>query len=139
MSPAPRPSAAPAAPAGHPARARRVPPPLRGTLLVLAVVAVLAALCAPGATGALAGPGVEPRPAGAPAVPDPAGETYEPGAAEAGPPGRARRRRTRIRTAAPPGPRRRRVPRAGARGRAGSGTCHTAVLIHGRASGFRSS
>ncbi|MEU2508644.1 hypothetical protein ABZ621_28555 [Streptomyces sp. NPDC007863] len=114
MTPAPRPPARPAAPAGRAARARRLPALLRGVLLVLAVVAVLAALGAPGPAGQLAGSAAEPRPAGAPAVPDPAGETYEPGSAEAGLPGRTRHRRTRARTAGPAGPPRRRAPRGAA-------------------------
>ncbi|MGY3339780.1 hypothetical protein ACVW0K_005879 [Streptomyces filamentosus] len=93
MSPAPLPSREPAAPAGLPARLRRLLTLVCGALLVLAVL---------GTAGAAAGPpgAGEARPASAPA--DPAGETHEPGPAEAALPGRARYRRTGIRPARAP-------------------------------------
>ncbi|GGY37970.1 hypothetical protein GCM10010363_18390 [Streptomyces omiyaensis] len=121
MSPALRaahptgPHQAPATPAGRPARVRRLPPhlPYRRLLPFLALLcgALLAVVAALGATGTGGPSGAEPRPASAPAVPDPAGETSEPGAGEAGLPGRTRHRRTRVRPVpAPPGPRRSRTP-----------------------------
>ncbi|MGW3519045.1 hypothetical protein [Streptomyces hydrogenans] len=125
MSPAPRPSPAPALPAGRTARVRWFPSPtcdappvaaasggaVRATVSpeprpsgAARVRRLLALLCGVllvlGGLGGAVGPaGAEPRAAVAPAAPDPAGETHEPGPAEAGLPGRARHRRTRIRPA----------------------------------------
>ncbi|MET8966737.1 hypothetical protein [Streptomyces hydrogenans] len=142
MSPPPRPSRPPASPAGRPARVRWFRTGSCGEPLVAAAAGgavrvtagpaprparvacvrrLLALLCGAllflGAFGGAAGPaGAEPRAAAAPAAPDPVGETHEPGSAEAGLPGRARHRRTRIRPATVPARPRRsgRAARAGA-------------------------
>ncbi|MEV6246641.1 hypothetical protein AB0M38_10595 [Streptomyces sp. NPDC051742] len=98
MSPAPEPPEPPAVPAGGPVRQDRGP--RRWIVLLL----VLAALLGTGAAATLTG-GAELRPAAAP-VSDPSGEIHDPAGAEAGLPGRSRRRRTRLRPVRPrPGPR----------------------------------
>ncbi|MFE1902088.1 hypothetical protein ACFW96_00260 [Streptomyces gardneri] len=103
----PEPTATPAIPAG-----RRTRPAPGGTRW-LALLLILAALLGAGAAGSLAG-GAELRAATAAPASDQGGETFDPAAAEAGLPGRARRRRTHLRPAPP-----RRRPRT-ARRRSGT-------------------
>ncbi|WP_314612434.1 hypothetical protein [Streptomyces stackebrandtii] len=86
----PEPTAEPAIPAGR--RTRPAPGAHRWVALLL----ILTALFGAGAANALPG-GAELR-AAAPAS-DTGGETFDPAAAEAGLPGRARRHRTRVRPA----------------------------------------
>ncbi|MGW9449038.1 hypothetical protein [Streptomyces sp. NPDC055632] len=100
MSPAPEPTAAPAAPAGRRTRPGRH----RWVVLLL----VLAALFGTGATAPLSG--AAPLPAAAPAS-DPGGETHDQAAGTALP-ARTRRHRTGPR---PTGPRRRNPERRGRR------------------------
>ncbi|MFC8794551.1 hypothetical protein [Streptomyces cinereoruber] len=95
MSPAPEPTAVPAAPAGRRARPGRH----RWAVVLL----VLAALCGAGGPALLSGTSPLPAAASVPA-PDPVGETHDQAAAETGFPGRTRRHRTGLR---PTGPRRR--------------------------------
>ncbi|WP_229832176.1 hypothetical protein [Streptomyces narbonensis] len=92
----PEPTATPATPAGR--RTRPAPGGPRWVALLL----ILATLLGAGAANALTG-AVELRPASAaPApAPDQGGETFDPAAAEAGLPGRARRHRTRVRPTPP--------------------------------------
>ncbi|MFF8837134.1 hypothetical protein [Streptomyces sp. NPDC015130] len=92
MSPVPEPTAPPATPAG--CWTRPAPGGPRWVALLLILVALLGA----GAAGALTG-GVELRPATAAPASDQGCETFDPAAAEAGLPGRARRHRTRLRPA----------------------------------------
>ncbi|MEV4428559.1 hypothetical protein ACN9M0_30215 [Streptomyces sp. R-07] len=94
MSPAHQTPAAPATPAGRPAR------PDRGRHRWIALLLVLAALFGTGAAAAL--PVAETR-AAAPAS-DPGGETHDTAAVDAGLPGRARRHTMGLRPARP-GPR----------------------------------
>ncbi|MGW6389157.1 hypothetical protein ACWFR1_01345 [Streptomyces sp. NPDC055103] len=102
----PGPTAEPATPAGR--RTRPAPGARRWAVLLL----VLTALLGTGAAGALTG-GAELRAAAAAPASDAGAETFDPAAAEAGLPGRARRHRTRVRPA--PGARRPRT--AGRRSR----------------------
>ncbi|MFJ4870247.1 hypothetical protein [Streptomyces sp. NPDC088757] len=81
MSPAPEPTAAPAAPAGRRARPGRH----RWVVLLL----VLAALFGAGAPALLSG--ASPLPATAAPAPDPGGETHDQAAADTALPGRTRR------------------------------------------------
>ncbi|MEU7070378.1 hypothetical protein AB0B30_18950 [Streptomyces narbonensis] len=89
----PEPTATPAIPAGRRTR------PAPGGPWWVALLLILATLLGAGAANALTG-AVELRPASAPA-PDQGGETFDPAAAEAGLPGRARRHRTRVRPTLP--------------------------------------
>ncbi|MFE0643998.1 hypothetical protein ACFW2Y_20640 [Streptomyces sp. NPDC058877] len=82
MSTAPEQSAAPATPAGRPAR------PDRGRQRWIVLLLVLAALFGTGTAATV--PTVEASTAVAPAA-DPGGETHDPAATEAGPSARARR------------------------------------------------
>ncbi|RSS33648.1 hypothetical protein, partial [Streptomyces sp. WAC08241] len=84
MSPAPEPTAAPAAPAGRRARPGRH----RWVVLLL----VLAALFGAGAPALLSGASPLPAATTAPAS-DPGGETHDQAAADTALPGRARRHR----------------------------------------------
>ncbi|WP_411072666.1 hypothetical protein [Streptomyces sp. cmx-4-25] len=93
MSPAPEPSAAPAAPAG-----RRARPDGHRRLVVLLLV--LAALLGTGAAALLPG-AAQPRAAAAAPASDPGGETHDQAATEAALPARTRRRRARPRPAGP--------------------------------------
>ncbi|MFI0986575.1 hypothetical protein [Streptomyces exfoliatus] len=93
MSPVPEPPEPPAVPAGGPVR------PDRGPRRWIVLLLVLAALLGTGAAATLTG-GAELRPAAAPAS-DPSGEIHDPAGAEAGLPGRSRRRRTRLRPVPP--------------------------------------
>ncbi|MFI9208232.1 hypothetical protein ACIGW7_08820 [Streptomyces sp. NPDC053253] len=92
MSPVPEPTAEPAIPAGR--RTRPAPGAHRWVALLL----ILTALFGAGAANALPG-GAELRSAAAAPASDTGGETFDPAAAEAGLPGRARRHRTRVRPA----------------------------------------
>ncbi|MFC8491252.1 hypothetical protein ACFUJU_10675 [Streptomyces sp. NPDC057235] len=102
MSPAPEPTAAPAAPAGRRAR------PGRHRWIVLLLV--LAALFGTGAPALLSG--AAPLPAVAAPASDPGGETHDQTAAGTALPARTRRHRTGSR---PTGPRRRNRARRGRR------------------------
>lgn len=103
MSPVPEPTATPATPAGR--RPRLAPGGTRWVAFFL----ILTALFGAGAAYALPG-GAELRAAAAAPASDPGAETFDPAAAEAGLPGRARRHRTRVRPVPP-----RRRPRAARR------------------------
>ncbi|MEW1902422.1 hypothetical protein [Streptomyces sp. NPDC086147] len=102
MSPAPEPTAAPAAPAG-----RRTRPGHHRRVVVLLLV--LAALFGAGAPAPLSG--ASPPPAAAAPTSDPGGETHDQAAGTALP-ARTRRHRTGLR---PTGPRRRNRERRGRR------------------------
>ncbi|QES18914.1 hypothetical protein DEJ46_07305 [Streptomyces venezuelae] len=113
MSPVPEPTATPATPAGR--RTRPVPGGPRCVALLLILVALLGAGAANALTGAVELRPATSAPAPAPA-PDQGGETFDPAAAEAGLPGRARRHRTRVRPT--PARRRPRTARRRSRGAA---------------------